>query len=118
MIKNYYILVLLFAITSCHYNQAKFIITNNSDFKIDSLNIYPDSKNQHIFLNQGEKVVLYTGMDKISTDGVFIMKFRNNNKFFESGLSYFSNGSQLEKNIEINILNDTILLKHNYRFNY
>jgi hypothetical protein len=118
MIKNYYIIVLLFLFTSCHYNEAKFIITNNSGYTIDSLNIYPDSKNQYLLLNKNEKKVLYTGMDEMSTDGAFKIKFIKNNELIESGLSYFSNGSQLEKSIEINILNDTIILKHNYRFNY
>lgn len=78
---------MLFFLTSCKSNKAKFIITNNSDYKIDSLHIYPDSKNQYFFLNQKEQKVFYTGMDNVNNDGVFTIKFKMNYESIEKGLS-------------------------------
>ncbi|MDH7913193.1 hypothetical protein [Winogradskyella sp. SYSU M77433] len=101
--------VLLF---SCDNNKGEFIIINESDFNIESLNIMPDSKKQFINLKKGETKEHFIFMDEVKTDGSYYMSYINSEskKAVLKPFGYYTNGYQIENAIHIRILNDTILV--------
>ncbi|WP_179352695.1 hypothetical protein [Winogradskyella vidalii] len=109
-------LFIIATLYSCNYNEAKFIITNNSGFNIDSLRITPDSKKEYISLKKGEEVVHYIEMDDLNSDGSYLICFRNldTKATTKQQFGYYNKGSQIEKNIMITIQKDTILTKSNF----
>lgn len=109
----FFIIAVLF---SCNYNEAKFNITNNSGFEIDSLSITPDSKKEFISLNKGEQTVHYIEMDDLNSDGSYFISFRNleTKATIKQRFGYYTNGSQIEKEIMITIKKDTLLTKSKF----
>lgn len=101
---------------SCHFKKGKFVITNKSDFKIDSLTINPDSKKQIISLNKGDSIEYSIAMNEAKTDGSYFIAFKNsdNNTIISKSFGYYTNGYQIEDEIKITVLNDTILIESKF----
>jgi hypothetical protein len=115
-LKAFYGILLLSVVFSCGSNEGKFIISNESDFDIDSLYILPDSKKQIIKIAKGEHVNHDIKMNKVESDGSYFISFRNSEtkKIRFTSFGYYTNGYQVEDNIRIKILNDTIMISSNF----
>ncbi|NRD24591.1 hypothetical protein HNV10_15155 [Winogradskyella litoriviva] len=105
---------------SCHFNKGKFVITNKSDFNIDSLTINPDSRKQIIKLDKGEHIEHSIVMNEAKTDGSYFITFKNsdNNTIVSKSFGYYTNGYQIEDEINITVLNDTILIESTFNKPY
>jgi hypothetical protein len=105
---------------SCSPNKGKFKITNESDFKIDSLCILPDSKKKLIALKKGEHMNYEILMNKVKSDGSYIIAFKNSetNETVSQEFGYYTNGYQIEDVINIRVLNDTILINSTFKNSY
>ena len=100
---------------SCNNKEvAEFKITNNTDYKIDSLKIEPNiiETGKYISLKKGEEVKYKSDMTTIAkTDGAYQISFLINGKNKKQVFGYYTNGYPLEKITEIKIEKDTILIK-------
>ncbi|WP_299102985.1 hypothetical protein [uncultured Winogradskyella sp.] len=108
--------VLLILCTSCHFNKGKFVITNASDFKIDSLSINPNANHETISLDKGNSIAYSISMTEAKTDGSYFIAFKNteNNTIISKSFGYYTNGYQIEDEIKITVLNDTILIESKF----
>lgn len=118
-----YHLIYVFSIVlfvSCNHNEAKFTITNKSDFDIDSLSITPDSKQQLISIEKGKDIEFSTKMNEVTSDGSYFISFKNseNNNIISKRFGYFTNGYQIEDAIKIMVLNDTIFIDSKFEKPY
>tara|TARA_R110002049_G_scaffold45917_5_gene133538 strand:+ start:282 stop:665 length:384 start_codon:yes stop_codon:yes gene_type:complete len=118
-----YHLIYVFSIVlfvSCNHNEAKFTITNKSDFDIDSLCITPDSKQQLISIEKGKDIEFSTKMNEVTYDGSYLISFKNseNNNIISKRFGYFTNGYQIEDAIKIMVLNDTIFIDSKFEKPY
>ncbi|NRD20732.1 hypothetical protein HNV08_11790 [Winogradskyella eckloniae] len=111
---------LLFLCTSCHFNKGHFVITNASDFKIDSLAINPNTKQEFISLDQGESMAYSISMTEAKSDGSYFISYKNheNSNKISKSFGYYSNGHQIEDEIHITVLNDTVLIKSKFDKTY
>lgn len=112
------ILLIISCMLSCSNNEGKFLITNESDFDIDSLSILPDSNKLNIKIKQGESLKHYINMSEAKTDGNYFISFKNieTSKTISRGFGYYTNGYQTEDIINIKILNDTILINSEFKY--
>jgi len=106
--------LIILLLASCSGN-AKFEITNNSDFTIDSLCIKPsaDSKQEIISIKKGETKKYTTDMSKIpSSDGHYTISyiFTENNQSKIDSFGYYTSGRSMEKLTKIEIDNDSLYL--------
>jgi hypothetical protein len=98
------------------YHNARFEITNNSSEKIDSLfitNSHNDSVNlNHLYyLNPKQITKITIDMTNAEGDGDYNLHFKSNHNWHIKRLGYFTNGSQTEKLITIQInKNDSITI--------
>ncbi|WP_229719263.1 hypothetical protein [Winogradskyella schleiferi] len=106
------IMITLFS--SCSQYEGKFTVSNQSDFDIDSLTILPDTKQQSIRLEKGEKINYYSSMGEKIPEGSYSISFRNskNKEMSSKKFGYYSSGMQLEDKINIIILNDDIEIEY------
>lgn len=106
--------LIIIMLSSCErVNMADFIITNNSDFQVDSLKIEPNanSENKYISLKPSEQVNYKTNM-KGAGEGEYKLSFIINDEKKLYSFGYFTNSIQLDDVIIINIKNDTIDVKY------
>jgi len=110
--------LIILLLASCSGN-AKFEITNNSEFTIDSLCIKPaaDSEQEYISLKKGETKKYTTNMSKIpSSDGHYTISYVfieiNENKIDSFG--YFTSGRSIEKLTKIEIDNDSLYFEFEF----
>jgi len=92
------------------------MITNKSNFDIDSLSILPDSKQQLIRLGKSKTIDFITKMNKVTSDGSYVISFKNseNNTIISKRFGYYTNGYQIEDVINITVLNDTIMINSKF----
>jgi hypothetical protein len=98
------------------YDNAIFEITNNTSEKIDSLfitNSHNDSVNlSHLYyLKPKETTKITIDMTNAEGDGDYNLHFKSNHNWHIKRFGYFTNGSQTEKLITIQINeNDSITI--------
>lgn len=114
------LLTLFIFIFSCDSHKGKFLITNESDFDVDSLSILPDNDQALIKIKQGESLKHSINMNKIKTDGCYFISFKNveTSKTVSRRFGYFTNGYQTDDIINIKIMNDTILVNSEFKHLY
>ena len=119
-VRNILLLVIISISFSCSYSEGNFTISNESDFDIDSLSILPDSKRKHISLKKGEKVNHVVMMNEVKTDGSYFISFKNSEskEIISTAFGYYTNGYQVEDNMNIKILNDTIMFDSKFDNSY
>ncbi|WP_418638429.1 hypothetical protein [Winogradskyella sp.] len=116
-LKNVWVYTLtILLLFSCRSNEGKFMITNKSNFDIDSLSILPDSKQQLIRLGKSKTIDFFTKMNKVTSDGSYVISFKNseNNTIISKRFGYYTNGYQIEDVINITVLNDTIMINSKF----
>ncbi|MBU2920960.1 hypothetical protein KO504_06365 [Winogradskyella psychrotolerans] len=116
-LKNVWVYTLtILLLFSCRSNEGKFMITNKSNFDIDSLSILPDSKQQFIRLGKSKTIDFITKMNKVTSDGSYVISFKNseNNTIISKRFGYYTNGYQIEDVINITVLNDTIMINSKF----
>ncbi|WP_461599455.1 hypothetical protein [Winogradskyella sp.] len=113
-------LLIITIIFSCNHNEGNFMISNESDFDIDSLRIFPDSEVKVLSLKKNESVNYKTLMNLVKSDGSYRILFNvpKTNKTVFQKFGYFSNGYQTEDIINIKIMNDTILFDSEFKHLY
>lgn len=105
------LLTILFAasiFSSCCYNKAKFEITNCSNYKIDSLFISSKqftaaNENPIYKLNKKETKNICIDMPDTYIDGCYSIGYKINGVWCYENYGYYTNGSQIEKLIKIQI---------------
>lgn len=95
--------------------EAKFDITNESEFVIDSLNIKSSDHHQsaeYLQLKPGESKKYYMDMtDLPKTDGDYLLSYRlMGRKVQQKSFGYYTNGYPLEEVTKINIKSDTVII--------
>ena len=115
-----YILALLFLVLSCDADKSKFTITNESDFNIYSLSISPDAQSKMISIRKGEAVDYDINMETVNIDGSYHISFKNEStgQTITRAFGYYTNGYQVEDNMNIRILNDTIVFNSKFNSSY
>lgn len=88
-----------------------FEITNNTAQEIDYLSVEPNNNIENKFIKIGsQQTVSYvTDISHIKSDGHYTLIYKRNNQIKKKEFGYFTNGIPLEKLIQINIKNDTVL---------
>ena len=110
-----FILTILIGLCLISCNKAKFQITNNLDNKIDSL--YVDIEinlkfDNYIKLNVSETKSLQIDMDSDYGDGEYYLRYvTENGEYNFKEFGYFTNGSQFEHLIKVDIQKDTIIFE-------
>ncbi|WP_138433135.1 hypothetical protein [Winogradskyella algicola] len=118
--KSLIVLMLFTLIFACNSNTGKFLITNKSNFDVDSLSILPDSEKALIRIKQGESLRHNINMNEVKTDGSYLISFKNEttNQTITRAFGYYTNGYQTEHIINIKIMNDTILINSEFKHLY
>jgi len=108
--------VFVFLFSSCIADIGSFEIVNNSSVDLDSVSIQPDSKEQVVKIPKGTKLNFTINMDKVKSDGSYLLTYKNSKTtaLIQYEFGYYTNGSQIEKNIVITISNDTIITKSDF----
>jgi hypothetical protein len=107
-------IIMLMILYSCGLNnRAKFEITNNSDYTIDSLTIRPDinSDQEFIKIEKGQTKIYWTDMNNIpQIDGDYLIsyKFQENEIINKKRFGYYTNGYPIESVTKIKIMNDSL----------
>lgn len=119
-ITTIYILALLLLVFSCDLDKGQFTISNESDFDIEALSIAPDADNSMISLKKGETVEHDINMKMVNTDGTYRLSFKNEStgQTITRAFGYYTNGYQVEDNMNIRILNDTIVFNSKFNSSY
>lgn len=121
--KKNLILLIVFScfLTSCFFYKEdgiKLEIVNNSDFQIKNI-IFKTSENLDSIkiqtLKPKEKFSAFLSMSKNKSDGSYILEFIDKeNKKNHRNSGYYTNGYSLNHLIEIEVENDTTLVKFDY----
>lgn len=119
-ITTIYILALFLLVFSCDLDKEQFTISNESDFDIEALSISPDADNRMISLKKGETVEHDINMEMVNTDGTYRLSFKNEStgQTITRAFGYYTNGYQVEDNMNIRILNDTIVFNSKFNSSY
>lgn len=119
-ITTIYILALSFLVLSCNADKGRFTISNESNFDIEALSILPDADNKMIRLKKGETVEHDINMTMVNTDGTYRLSFKNEStgQTITQDFGYYTNGYQVEENMNIRILNDTIVFNSKFNSSY
>ena len=98
---------------------AEFNIVNATNDKVDSLYILPDKSKGNILHLEPNSASSYninmTDLPKV--DGSFRLSFKLKNKKRIIPFGYYTNGYPLESSTKIEIHNDTVLIKPEYKNN-
>lgn len=114
MKKYLYVILLSLILNGCSNFGTNFIIENKTSSKIDSLVISNGFNSVAIDkLNINEKTIIFLDFTKNKTnaDGNYSIKYKLNNKYSVSPFGYYTNGIPLSEEINIQILEDTIIIK-------
>ncbi len=113
-----FLISIFFAATSCSDKiEAKFEISNNSNEKLDSVNIksFDNSlSDKYIKIGVGEtKTYFFDMSDLPKTDGSYLLSFkRGESENVESErFGYYTNGYPTEKLTKIQIEKDTVIFE-------
>ena len=123
------ILAILILLQSCdlggdNYDKAKFQISNKSDSHIDSLiitNHQKDKINTKVVydLDVHETKKINIDMTDVGGDGNYNIKYKINSKWYGKSFGYFTNGSQTEELISIQIIDtDSIIIDNKLKDKY
>lgn len=115
-----YILALFLLAFSCDLDKGQFTISNESDFDIEALSISPDADNRMISLKKGETAEHDINMEAVKNDGGYLISFKNEStgQTITRAFGYYTNGYQVEDNMNIRILNDTIVFNSKFNSSY
>jgi hypothetical protein len=112
-------ILLFFLFISCDSKTiAEFKVTNNTNFKIDSLLIRPNVSliEKYVSIKPNETYIYKADMTTIpKCDGSYLLSYKIKSKHFKEGFGYYTNGYPCESGTEIKIEFDTIYydFKHN-----
>jgi hypothetical protein len=114
-----YIIILFSSITFSCTNKfgSTFEVENKTNSNIDSLFISNGFNNVNLNkINKNEKVILFLDFKKNNpkSDGNFLIKYKLNNKHRNKMFGYFSNGIPSNKNVKVQIYEDTIIINEIY----
>ena len=122
--KIFLIIVATMLFISCDSDiRAKFEITNNSEFTIDSLNIKSfdhEQTSENISIKPNERKIYFMDMTNLpKVDGDYLLSFKRGKNGIKEvkRFGYFTNGYQIEKLTKIKIESDTVIFDNIY-YNY
>lgn len=114
--KIFITLITLISLTSCQDGiKAKFEITNQTKYRIDSIIIksfdHSETKN-YLTLEPGETKIYLLDMTNISkVDGDYLLKYKNEKTgVYRERFGYFTNGYPLEDVTIIKIKKDSVII--------
>ena len=115
---RYLICLLVLLVTACSdYNNAKFSIENKSTGKIDSLQLsntrFNNSNEKNVIsINKNETKEVELNMENVQGDGNYTIRYKQEGAWSQKHFGYFTNGSQQEKVINIQIFDaDSLIIK-------
>lgn len=111
--------ILILTLNSCHFigkgDGIKFTIKNKSDFPIANVRFKTSENLVELKIdkiNPNESVSDFLSMKKNKSDGGYALEFtRMNGKKESKGYGYYTNGRALDRRIEFEIKDDTIISK-------
>ena len=110
------LLTISLMLSSCSEYTAKFEVNNKSEFEIDSiiiLNHELDSKNTSYYsLDMNEKKKIEVDMTNVSGDGNYQIRYKLDGQWYAQRFGYYTNGSQMETLITIDIVEEDSLKIH------
>jgi hypothetical protein len=113
LINSFTLLILFQFAISCNYidNGVDFKISNKSDATISNIKLYTSEKLDCVLIEKLEKNKTenkFLSLNSNKCDGNYIIEFERNNLKKKYGFGYFTNGSNIENEIIIEITKDSI----------
>jgi len=113
LINSFTLLILFQFAISCNYidNGVDFKISNKSDATISNIKLYTSEKLDCVLIEKLEKNKTenkFLSLNSNKCDGNYIIEFERNNLKKKYGFGYFTNGSNIENEIIVEITKDSI----------
>lgn len=113
LINSFTLLILFQFAISCNYidNSVDFKISNKSDATISNIKLYTSEKLDCVSIKKLEKNKnenKFLSLNSNKCDGNYIIEFERNNMKKKYGFGYYTNGSNIENKIIIEITKDSI----------
>ncbi|WP_018676262.1 hypothetical protein [Riemerella columbina] len=104
--------------TACNFNNNKGLkvtIDNQSDFEIRNIVVTTSEHQSKVDLPKigvHQKYEAFLSMKKHSMDGHYLLEFTKDDSIKETkSFGYYTNGAPLDKEINITIKNDTVIIE-------
>jgi len=116
MKKSIIISILISNLLSClPKNEPDVLIVNKTNVTFDSIRVFANDKNPTTFysLRENEKVKGKIVFDKNKKgDGCYsILAYKKDSVVISQGFGYYTNGASLDREFNISIMKDTIIVK-------